>query len=174
MIKNSLTVAVEQALHPQAHRAEIGAAIPSAGSLPAPTDALPAECWVGIDVAKAHLDVAIWPTQERWRVPRDEAGLAALIAWLQPQTPRLIVLEATGGLETLVAGMLIEAQFPTAVINPRQARDFAKALGVLAKTDALDALALARFGQCIQPQPRPWKDEETQALTVLLQRRRQL
>jgi transposase len=174
MIKNKLTVAVEQALHPQAHRAETGEAILAAGSRPAQTDALAAECWVGIDVAKAHLDVAIWPTQERWRAPRDEAGLAALIAWLQPRTPTLIVLEATGGLETLVAGMWIEAHFPTAVINPRQARDFAKALGVLAKTDALDALVLARFGQRIQPEPRPWKDEETQALTALLQRRRQL
>ena len=110
---------------------------------------------MGIDVAKASLDVAVWPTQERLRVTRDEAGLAELIAWLQPRTPTRIVLEATGGLETLVAGMVIEAQFPTAVINPRQARDFAKALGYLAKTDALDALVLARFGQCIQPEPRP-------------------
>ena len=133
-----------------------------------------AECWVGIDVAKSSLDVAIWPTQERLRVTRDEAGMAELIAWLRPRATALIVLEATGGLETLVAGMWIEAQFPTAVINPRQSRDFAKALGVLAKTDALDAGVLARFGQSIQPQPRPWKDEETQALTALLQRRRQL
>jgi hypothetical protein len=139
------------------------------------TDAPPvAECWVGIDVAKAHLDVAIWPTRERLRVTHDEAGMAELIAGLRPRAVALIVLEATGGLETRVAGMLIEAQFPTAVINPRQARDFAKALGVLAKTDALDAGVLARFGQSIQPQPRPWKDEETQALTALLQRRRQL
>lgn len=174
MIKNPLAVAIEQALHPQAHRAETGEAIPAAGSPSVPVGALPSECWVGIDVAKASLDVAIWPTQERLRVTRDEAGLAELIAWLQPRTPTRIVLEATGGLETLVAGRLIEAQFPTAVINPRQARDFAKALGYLAKTDALDALVLARFGQSIQPEPRPWKDEETQALTALLQRRRQL
>jgi hypothetical protein len=85
MMKNPLTVAVEQALHPQTQRTETGAAILVAGSLPAPTDARPAECWVEIDVAKAHLGVAIWPTQERWRLPRDEAGLAALIAGLQPQ-----------------------------------------------------------------------------------------
>jgi len=174
MIKNKLTVAVEQALPPQTHRTETGEAIPVAGSRPTQTDALATECWVGIDVAKAYLDVAIWPTQERLRVPRDEAGLAALIAWLQPRTLTLIVLEATGGLETLVAGMLVEAQFPTAVIHPRQARDFAKALGVLAKTDALDALVLARFGQSIQPEPRLWKDEEHQALAALLQRRRRL
>ncbi|NJM13014.1 MAG: IS110 family transposase [Synechococcaceae cyanobacterium SM1_2_3] len=86
------------------------------------TDApLVAECWVGIDVAKAHLDVAMWPTVERLRVTRDEAGLAELTGGLQPRTPTRIVLEATGGLETWVAGRLIEAQFPTAVINPRQA-----------------------------------------------------
>ncbi len=109
---------------------------------------LVAECWVGIDVAKAHLDVAIWPTQERLRVTRDEAGMAELIAWLRPQAPALIVLEATGGLETLIAGMLIEAQFPTAVINPRQARDFAKALGVLAKTDARSFSAGGNWSPC--------------------------
>ncbi len=132
-----------------------------------------AECWVGIDVAKTHLDVAIWPTRERLRVTRDEAGMAELIAGLRPRAVALIVLEATGGLETRVAGRLIEAQFPTAVINPRQARDFAKALGRLAKTDALDAEVLARFGQAIRPEPRPWKDAEAQALTALIQRRRQ-
>jgi transposase len=96
-----------------------------------------------------------------------------LIAWLRPRTPALIVLEATGGLETPGAAALVEAHLPTAVINPRQARDFAKALGCLAKTDALDALVLARFGHAIQPTPRPWKDEETQALAALLQGRRQ-
>ena len=182
MIKNKLTVAVQTALHPEhpvIGRVGLMPAVVESPAITAPVgtrfDAPPvAECWVGIDVAKAHLDVAIWPTQERLRVTRDEAGMAELIAWLRPQAPALIVLEATGGLETLIAGMLIEARFPTAVINPRQARDFAKALGVLAKTDALDAGVLARFGQSIQPEPRPWKDEETQALTALLQRRRQL
>ena len=182
MIKNKLTVAVQTALHPEhpvIGRVGLMPAVVESPAITAPVgtrfDAPPvAECWVGIDVAKAHLDVAIWPTQERLRVIRDEAGMAELIAWLRPQAPALIVLEATGGLETLIAGMLIEARFPTAVINPRQARDFAKALGVLAKTDALDAGVLARFGQSIQPEPRPWKDEETQALTALLQRRRQL
>jgi transposase len=182
MMKNKLTVAVQTALHPEHPVIGRVGPMPAVVESPAITapvgtrsDAPPvAECWVGIDVAKAHLDVAIWPTQERLRVTRDEAGMAELMAWLRPRAPALIVLEATGGLETLVAGMLIEAQFPTAVINPRQARDFAKALGVLAKTDALDALVLARFGHSIQPEPRPWKDEESQALTALLQRRRQL
>lgn len=165
MKKNPLTVAVEAALAPQPVEAE---------SLDLTPPPLSVGCWVGIDVAKAHLDVATWPAQDRCHVSRDEAGMTELMAWLRPRAPALIVLEATGGLETLVAGMLIEAQFPTAVINPRQARDFAKALGVLAKTDALDAEVLARFGHSIQPPPRPWKDEETQALTALLQRRRQL
>lgn len=132
------------------------------------------ECWVGIDVAKAHLDVATWPVVERLRVTRDEAGLTQLVAWLQARPPSLIVLEATGGLETPVVGALVEAHLPAAVINPRQARDFAKALGRLAKTDALDAEVLARFGQAIRPEPRPWKDEEAQELTALIQRRRQV
>jgi transposase len=86
----------------------------------------------------------------------------------------LIVLEATGGLETPVVTALVEAGWPVAVINPRQARDFAKATGRLAKTDALDAEVLAHFGHAIRPEPRPWKDAEAQALTALIQRRRQV
>lgn len=136
--------------------------------------AMAGECWVGIDVAKAHLDVATWPVVERLRVSRDEAGLAQLVAWLQARTPNLIVLEATGGLEAPVVAALVEVRLPAAVINPRQARDFAKALGRLAKTDALDAEVLARFGQAIRPEPRPWKGEEAQELTALIQRRRQV
>lgn len=139
------------------------------------TDAPPmAECWVGIDVAKAHLDVATWPTVERLRVTRDEAGLAELTGWLHTRTPTLIVLEATGGLETPVMAALVEAHLPAAAINPRQVRDFAKDLGRLAKTDALDADVLARFGHAIRPEPRPWKDEEAQQLTALIQRRQQV
>ncbi len=176
-MKNQLAVAVQAAIHSEltvSRPLDPAAAVMVSPAMTAADATTPAECWVGIDVAKAHLDVALWPTQECLHVTRDEAGLAELIAWLRPRTPALIVLEATGGLETLVAGTLIEAHFPTAVVNPRQARDFAKALGYLAKTDALDALVLARFGHSIQPAPRPWKDEETQALTALLQRRRQL
>jgi len=139
------------------------------------TDAPPmAECWVGIDVAKAHLDVATWPAVERLRVTRDEAGLAELTDWLHARTPALIVLEATGGLETPVMVARVEACRPAAAIHPRPARDFAKALGRLAKTDALDADVLARFGAAIRPEPRPWKDAEAQALTALIQRRRQV
>lgn len=172
MSKNALTEVVQAALHPEAGPPLAVAFTPAAeGTPPPPTP----DCWIGIDVAKAHLDVATWPAIERrWRVTRDEAGLAALTEWLRARTPRLIVLEATGGLETPVVTALVEVGWPVAVINPRQARDFAKATGRLAKTDALDAEVLAHFGQAIQPEPRPWKDEETQELAAVLQRRRQL
>lgn len=168
MVKNALTAAVEAALHTTPPFA------PAVTDPPRLQPPSPPDGWVGIDVAKAHLDVAIWPTAERRRVSRDEAGLTDLIGWLQTRTPTLIVLEATGGLETPVVAALVAAGLPVAVINPRQARDFAKALGRLAKTDTLDAEVLARFGEAIRPVPRPWKDEETQELTALIQRRRQV
>ncbi len=179
MKKHTVTAAVEAVLHGTPPVERPFTPVPPGEVLPpvAPVAVAPppdSGCWVGIDVAKAHLDVATWPAQDRLQVTRDEAGLAELVAWLRLRTPTLIVLEATGGLETLVAGTLAAAAFPTAVVNPRQARDFAKALGRLAKTDALDAMILARFGYGVQPPPRPWKDEETQALAALLQRRRQL
>jgi transposase len=170
-INDALAEAVQAALHAELHPTG-AAAIPTApGAIPPPPDP---DRWVGIDVAKAHLDVATWPTVERWRIARDDAGLVALAAWLRARAPMLIVLEATGGLETPVVTALVEAGLPVAVINPRQARDFAKATGRLAKTDALDAEVLARFGHAIRPEPRPWKDAEAQALTALIQRRRQV
>lgn len=169
MSKNALTEAVQAAGHPEAGP-PLAVAFASAaeGTLPPP----PPDRWIGIDVAKAHLDVATWPAIERWRVTRDEAGLVALTEWLRARTLRLIVLEATGGLETPVVTALVEVGWPVAVINPRQARDFAKATGRLAKTDALDAEVLAHFGHAIRPEPRPWKDAEAHALTALIQRRR--
>ena len=172
MVKNAITEAVQATL-----RSESPSVSVAADSLlpPSAIEAQPhSDCWVGIDVAKAHLDVATWPAGERVRVARDEAGLAQLVDWLRTRPPNLIVLEATGGLETPVVGALVAARLPTAVVNPRHARDFAKALGCLAKTDALDARVLARFGHAIGPEPRPWKDEETQELTALIQRRRQV
>lgn len=113
---------------------------------------------IGIDVAKAQLDIAVRPTGERWRVPNDEAGIAALVVRLQPLAPQVIVLEASGGWETLVASTLAEAGLPVAVVNPRQVRDFARAIGQLAKTDALDAQVLARFAEVVRPTPRPLPD----------------
>ena len=129
---------------------------------------------IGIDVAKAQLDIAVRPTGERWRVPNDEAGIAALVARLQPLAPQLIVLEASGGGETLVASTSAEAGLPVAVVNPRQVWYSARAIGPLAKTDALDAQVLARFAALVRPTPRPLRDATQQALSALLTRRRQV
>jgi len=132
------------------------------------------EQWIGIDVAKAWLDVASTTEMPVRRVANDEPGIAALVAELTARAPRLVVLEATGGHETLVAAALAGAGLPVAVVNPRQVRDFAKATGRLAKTDALDAQTLARFAQRIQPPVRPLPEETTQELASLLARRSQL
>jgi transposase len=134
----------------------------------------PVPVTVGIDVAKARLDVAVRPTGERWQAPNDEGGLAALVERLVPLAPTLVVLEATGGLERLAAAAVAEAGLPVAVVNPRQVRDFARAVGQLAKTDALDAALLARFGEAVRPPPRPLPDAAQQALAALLARRRQV
>ena len=132
-------------------------------------------CCVGIDVSKPSLDVA-WTTaaSATWRTTNDDAGWAALIAQLEPLHPTVIVLEATGGYETGVAAALAVAGLPVAVVNPRQVRDFAKAAGVLAKTDALDAHVLADFAARMQPRPRPIADDLQADLVALVTRRRQL
>jgi transposase len=106
--------------------------------------------FVGIDICKMTLDVDIYPTSEPRRFLNDEGSREELCEWLKTRTPTLIVMEATGGLEIPVAGLLAAAGLPVAVINPRQARDFAKAIGVLAKTDAVDAIVLARFAQAVR------------------------
>jgi transposase len=130
--------------------------------------------FVGIDVAKAHLDLAIWPSEQTDRLAHDTAGITALIEQMQALGPQLIVLEATGGLEVALTAALAHARLPVVVVNPRQVRDFARARGVLAKTDRIDAAVLARFAEAIRPEPRPLKDAQTQELTALLTRRRQL
>ena len=131
-------------------------------------------CFVGIDVAKATLDVAVRPAGERWSAPNDEAGIGALVTRLRPLTPALIVLEATGGFETAAVAALAAAGLPVVVANPRQVRDFARATGQLAKTDALDAQVLALFAERVRPELRPLPDAAVQALDALLTRRRQL
>jgi transposase len=131
-------------------------------------------CFVGIDVAKAQLDIALRPSGERWAVPNDASGVTMLVDRLQAHHPTLIVLEATGGLERLVTSALATAGLPVVVVNPRQARDVARATGQLAKTDALDARALAHFADVIRPTPRPLPDAQTQELRALLGRRQQL
>jgi transposase len=131
-------------------------------------------CFVGIDVAKAQLDIAVRPSGERWAVPNDTDGVVTLVERLQPLHPTLIVLEATGGLERVATAALATAGLPVVVVNPRQARDFARATGQLAKTDALDARALAHFADVLRPTPRPLPDAQTQELRALLGRRQQL
>ncbi len=133
-----------------------------------------APVFVGIDVSKDRLDVALRPTSDRWAIAREEPGIAALVARLRRLAPALIVLEATGGLEVPLVGALAAAGLPVVVVNPRQVRDFAKATGTLAKTDALDAAVLAQFAEVIRPALRPLPDAATQALSALLGRRRQL
>jgi transposase len=127
--------------------------------------------FVGIDVAKAHLDLAERPGGTPTRHANDEAGIARICAHLQAQAPTLVVLETTGGLEVPLAAALTAAGLAVAVVNPRQVRDFAKAVGQLAKTDALDAQLLARFAEVVRPEPRPLPDAEAQNLSALLARR---
>lgn len=130
--------------------------------------------FVGIDVSKNTLDVAVIPEGRKWSVAHDDAGIGVLTERLKDLCPRLIVLEATGGLQVDVVAALGAVSLPVVVVNPRQVRDFAKATGTLAKSDAIDAWILARFAESVKPQPRPLKDEETQRLSALVARRRQI
>jgi transposase len=129
--------------------------------------------FVGIDVSLARLDIAVRPGAV-WSITHDEAAIATVVAQLHTLSPTLIVLEATGGMEIPLTSALATAGLPVVVINPRQVRDFAKASGHLAKTDALDAQVLAQFAEVMRPQPRPLPDAEARALAALLTRRRQL
>jgi transposase len=132
-----------------------------------------AEVFVGIDVSKARLDVAVRPSDEVWKCSNDEEGFAALVEKLKPLSP-LVVLEATGGYQAPLAAALSVAGIVVAVVNPRQVRDFARALGKLAKTDTLDAEVIARFAEAVRPEPRPLPDAETQELQATIARRRQI
>ncbi len=118
--------------------------------------------------------MAVRPTGETWQVPYDAEGISSLAGNLKELVPQLVVLEATGGMELAVAGELALADVPIAVVNPRHVRDFARAAGKLAKTDALDAQVLAHFAEAMQPEPRPLPDATTQELKALVARRRQL
>ncbi|MDD4959621.1 MAG: transposase [Gallionella sp.] len=132
------------------------------------------EKFVGIDVSKSTLDVCIEPAVQTLHVAYDETGISQIVVRLKEVSPTLIVLEATGGLEVRMATELASVGLPVAIINPRQARDFAKATGQLAKTDRVDAAMLAAFAKAIRPQTRPLKDEDTRALDDMVSRRRQL
>lgn len=130
--------------------------------------------FVGIDVSKDRLDVHVRPSDEPFSVARDAEGLKALIERLAGLPVALVVLEATGGYETVVAATLGAAGLPLAVVNPRQIRDFARASGRLAKTDALDAAAIAHFAAAMRPDAQRLPDEAMRALGELVARRRQL
>jgi len=128
-------------------------------------------CFVGIDVSQASLDIAVRPTAETWQVSNDEAGITTLVTQLQALAPTLIVLEATGGYHGPVTAALATASLPVVVVNPRQVRAFAQAVGILAKTDRIDARVIAHFADAVRPTPRPLPDAETQELRALVLRR---
>jgi len=129
---------------------------------------------VGIDVSKGLLDVAVLPEGEFWSATNDEEGVTQVVKRLKALRPRLVVLEATGGMETALVGAAATARLPVVVVNPRQVRDFAKSVGTLAKTDAIDARVLARFAEAVRPEVRPLKDKEASQFSALIARRRQL
>jgi transposase len=130
--------------------------------------------FLGIDVSKERLDLAERPTSEVWHCANDPLGIERLVEHLCAAPPALIVLEATGGYEAAVAAALASAGLPVAIVNPRQVRDFARATGVLAKTDQIDAATLALFAERIRPEVRPLPEPLAEELTALVARRRQL
>ncbi len=130
--------------------------------------------FVGIDVSKAFLDVCIRPSAETLHVSNDEAGIRGLVERFRGAPPALVVVEATGGYESALSASLALASIAVAVVNPRQVRDFAKASGRLAKTDAIDAAVLAHFAEVLKPVSRPLPDEQARILEALVARRRQL
>src|SRR2546422_73313 len=167
-ILRARTVARASARIPQG-RANSSRPCPGGSAMPpaAPT-------FVGIDVAKAELVIAIRPSGDRWTVANDEAGIQTLVKRLDRHAPALVVLEATGGYERAAIAALAAAQLPLVVANPRQVRDFARATGQLAKTDRIDADTLALFAERVRPNSRALPDEAARALDALLTRRRQV
>ena len=132
------------------------------------------DVYIGIDVSKDRLDVHVLPIMKSFSLPYEDEEVASLVSRLSRMKPVLIVMEATGGYERMVAAALVGGRLPVAVVNPRQVRDFARATGQLAKTDRLDALAIARFAVAIKPEPRAVADEAADKLGELVQRRRQV
>jgi transposase len=130
--------------------------------------------FAGVDVSRDRLDVHLLPGGEGAGFTHDRRGVARLVAWLASRERVLVVVEATGGLERMLAAALAQAAIAVAVVNPRQTRDFARAAGLLAKTDRLDAYALALYGERLRPVPRPLRSAADHALAALVLRRRQL
>ena len=136
--------------------------------------AVQSNVFIGVDVSKARLDVAVAPSGETISFANSEDGIALLVDFLKPRNPELVLFEATGGWEMNAVHHLAAQRLPLAVLNPRHVRDFAKATGQLAKTDAIDARILARFGQAVRPEVRPLKPLELRKLDALNTRRRQI
>lgn len=132
------------------------------------------EAYVGVDVSKSSLDLNVLPSNQTKQFSNDDKGVTQLVKFLRKIDPTLIVFESTGGLEMLAVSSLVQHQLLVVIINPRQVRDFAKATGRLAKSDAIDAGTIARFARDIRPEIRPFKDEQTQVLSALNRRRRQI
>jgi transposase len=132
------------------------------------------EVFSGIDVGMAHLEVAVWDRETHWRVSNDGDGIEKLIPRLQPLSPTLIVVEATGGLELAVVAAMVTAKLPVAVVNPTRVRQFARSTGQWAKTDRIDARNLAHFAQAVRPRVRALRSEEEEHLAALVTRRRQV
>ena len=130
--------------------------------------------YIGIDIAKERVDIAVRPSDRTWSMPYGDDDVELLVAQLQDLSPTAVVLEATGGIELPLVAALATASLPVVVVNPRQVRDFAKSTGQLAKTDRLDAMVLAHFAEAVRPPIRPLRDAETQVLSAVLARRRQV
>ena len=132
------------------------------------------QTYVGIDISKDTLDVALRPSDRTWQVSYTEDGIRELVGEVGPLQPELVVMEATGGFEALLVSAMVEEGLRVVVVNPRQVRDFARATGKLAKTDSLDAQVLALFAERVHPAIRPLADEALKELRALTARRRQL
>lgn len=132
------------------------------------------EIFIGIDVSKSKLDAGVRPTWQKVTFPNNDEGISLMMGFIEPFSPTLVVLEATGGLEVPMVIALAARGIPVVVVNPRQVRDFAKATGRLAKTDSIDADVIAWFAEAIKPEIRLLKDEDAQRLDALTTRRRQI
>ena len=132
------------------------------------------QTYVGIDISKDTLDVALRPSDRTWQVSYTEDGIRELVGEVGPLQPELVVMEATGGFEALLVSAMVEEGLRVVVVNPRQVRDFARATGKLAKTDSLDAQVLALFAERVHPAIRPLADEALKELRASTARRRQL
>jgi len=137
-------------------------------------DIMETNVFVGVDVSKDSLDIAIGPNKDIITFANDQKGVDSLAKKLKRIDAQLIVFESTGGYELLAASCLAEAGLAVVIVNPRQVRNFAKATGILAKTDAIDARVLARFAEAVKPEVRQLKDRQTSELTAIVTRRRQI